>query len=240
MGSKPPPVTSPARRTALRVLAAAGTVVIARQALAQQDSPAAAAPACVLTPEQTEGPYFVDERLERADIRTDPSDGSVRAGTPLALALRISALGDARCRPMGGAIVDVWHCDAAGAYSDANDANLRTRGAKFLRGYQVTDREGRVRFMTIYPGAYRGRAVHIHFKVRAPGSAKTQFTSQLYFDDALTDRVHAADPYRRGMGRRTRNDEDGLFRAGGRSLLLDALPATQGYVAEYDVGVRFG
>ena len=225
MGSKPPPVTSPARRTALRVLAAAGTVVITRQALAQQDSPAAAAPACVLTPEQTEGPYFVDERLERADIRTDPSDGSVRAGTPLALALRISALGDARCRPMGGAIVDVWHCDAAGAYSDANDANLRTRGAKFLRGYQVTDREGRV---------------HIHFKVRAPGSAKTQFTSQLYFDDALTDRVHAADPYRRGMGRRTRNDEDGLFRAGGRSLLLDALPATQGYVAEYDVGVRFG
>jgi protocatechuate 3,4-dioxygenase beta subunit len=240
MTSKPPPVTSPARRTAVRVLAAASAALVAREALAQPDSSAAATPACALTPGQTEGPYFVDERLERADIRTDPSDGSLREGTPLALALRISALRDAGCRPVHGVIVDVWHCDATGAYSDASDASLNTRGAKFLRGYQVTDREGRVRFMTIYPGAYRGRAVHIHFKVRTPGSAKMQFTSQLYFDDALTDRVHAAQPYTRGIRRRTRNDEDGLFRASGRSLLLDAVPATQGYVAAYEVGLRFG
>ena len=55
--------------------------------------------------------------------------------------------------PLRGAIVDIWHCDAAGIYSDADDTRFSTRGAKFLRGYQVTDANGRVRFTTIYPGA---------------------------------------------------------------------------------------
>ncbi len=142
-------------------------------------------PACVARPALTEGPYFVDEMLNRSDIRSDPSDGSVRQGALLALTFRVSQLTNA-CAPLGGASVDVWHCDAAGVYSDVSDPGFSTVGKKFLRGYQVTDSSGVARFTTIYPGWYQGRAVHIHFKIRShTGSgAAYEFTSQLFFDDS--------------------------------------------------------
>jgi protocatechuate 3,4-dioxygenase beta subunit len=228
-------VPSQRRRAALRALAASAAALAAAPAFAQHDAFDNRPPACVLTPAQAEGPYFVDERLDRADIRSDPVDGSVRPGVPLVLALRLSALTGRGCAPLPGAIVDVWHCDATGLYSDEDGAGLRTKGTKFLRGYQLSDANGIVRFTTIYPGAYRGRAVHIHFKVR---TRRDEFTSQLYFDDALTDRVHAATPYAGAPGRRTRNAEDGLFRMGGRALILDARDAGAGYVGAYDVGLR--
>ena len=218
-------------RRALLAFGAASASLAAARALAQ------AMPACVLTPAQTEGPYFVDERLDRSDIRVDPADGSTKPGALLALQLRVSSVDGSRCAPLAGARVDVWHCDAAGVYSDLADARGAPRASKFLRGYQVTDAQGRVRFTTIYPGAYVGRAVHIHFKVRTagPGTAG-EFTSQLYFDDALTDRVHAQAPY---PGTRTmRNERDGLYRAGGRQLMLDVVPAGEGYAASYDIGAR--
>jgi protocatechuate 3,4-dioxygenase beta subunit len=222
---------SVSRRSALRAVAAAGAALAG--ATLRVPVRAEEAPRCVLTPAQTEGPYFVDERLERADLRRDPADGSVKPGALLALALRVLALDGTACAPLAGAIVDIWHCDAVGVYSDVDDPRFATRGAKFLRGYQVTDGNGRVRFTTIYPGAYPGRAVHIHFKVRTRAA---EFTSQLYFDDALTDRVHAQPPYT--GSRRTRNARDGLYRAGGKILELDVVPAAQGYAAAYDVGVR--
>ncbi|HXU66321.1 MAG TPA: intradiol ring-cleavage dioxygenase [Casimicrobiaceae bacterium] len=224
------------RRHTMRVLAASGVALVARTASAQRET---ALPACVLTPAQTEGPFFVDERLERADIRSDPTDGSIRQGVPLLLALRIVAVTGRDCQPARDAIVDVWHCDAAGIYSDADGMGLRTRGSKFLRGYQVSDASGEVRFTTIYPGAYRGRAVHVHFKVRTnTGARRDEFTSQLYFDDALTDRVHAAAPYAASIRQRTRNVQDGLFRMNGRALILDARPAAEGYASAFDVGLR--
>ncbi|HEX6137101.1 MAG TPA: intradiol ring-cleavage dioxygenase [Casimicrobiaceae bacterium] len=226
------------RRAALAAFGATGAVLLAARSFAQvarSDPP----PACVLTPAQTEGPYFVDERLDRADIRSDPKDGSARPGALLALQLRVSAVEGARCAPVAGAIVDIWHCDAAGVYSDADDMGFRTRGSKFLRGYQMTDASGRVRFTTIYPGAYPGRAVHIHFKVRAHAAGRpSEFTSQLYFDDALTDRVHGQAPYAGRGERRTRNDRDGLYRRGGRELQLDVVSTGEGYAASYDVGIR--
>jgi protocatechuate 3,4-dioxygenase beta subunit len=242
MDTKPKPMkTMPlipwrGRRAAMRAFAG-GAALVAGRALAQRDDIAARAPACVLTPQQTEGPYFVDERLERVDIRSDPASGTVRAGVPLALSIRISTIRGNRCEPLRGAIVDVWHCDAGGVYSDVDDPSLRTKGTAFLRGYQLSDANGQVRFMTIYPGAYRGRAVHIHFKVRTnSGSGVREFTSQLYFDDVLTDRVHERPPYA-GL-RRTRNADDGLFRAGGRALILDARHDGEGYAGAYDVGLR--
>ena len=162
-------------------------------------SGAQALPSCIVTPQQTEGPFFTDARLNRSDIRSDPTDNSVRDGVPLALTLRVSSVGVGGCFPLAGAMVDVWHCDAAGAYSDADGA---TAGKRFLRGYQLTDAGGAARFTTIYPGWYPGRAVHIHLKVRvnAGPALGHEFTSQLYFNEAVTDRVHARAPYSaRGM-----------------------------------------
>ncbi len=226
------------RRVALRALGGAGAwLASGARAQVTPRGGASGVPACLLTPAQTEGPYFVDERLERSDIRADPASGSVKAGALLTLDLAIVAVDGGRCVPAAGAIVDVWHCDAAGIYSDANDMTFSTRGSKFLRGYQVTDADGRVRFTTIYPGAYPGRAVHIHFKVRTRPHG--EFTSQLYFDDALTDRVHANAPYAGAVdGARTRNPRDGLYRRGGRELQLEVVSDGNGYRARYEVGLR--
>ena len=233
--------SSPARRHLLAAAGGAAALFLSGASRTQAPRVDAPAPACVLTPAQTEGPYFVDERLRRSDIRLDPGDGSLRPGALLALTLRVASVDGNGCVPLAGAIVDIWHCDAKGVYSDAHDMRLSTRGSKFLRGYQVTDGDGRVRFTTIYPGAYPGRAVHIHFKVRANArNAPREFTSQLYFDDALTDRVHARDPYAGAGERRTRNARDGLYRQGGPALQLALVETAEGYAATYDVGVRGG
>ena len=230
---------SSGRRHMLATLAGVGAVVVARPALAQVPGTGAPAASCVLTPAQTEGPYFVDERLARSDIRVDPGDGTTRPGALLALQLRILVVDGRGCRPVGGATVDVWHCDAQGVYSDAGEQRTDSRGSKFLRGYQATDAAGRVRFVTIYPGAYPGRAVHIHFKVRTKmGGTPREFTSQLYFDDALTDRVHARPPYAGAGERRTRNARDGLYRDGGPALQLPVVEAADGYAAMYDIAIR--
>jgi len=196
-------------------------------------------PACVVRPQQTEGPYFVEERLNRADIRSDPATGEVRSGAQLQLAFAVSTLRGGACTPLPGAVVDVWHCDALGAYSDVRDPGGSTVGQKFLRGAQTTDAAGLARFTTIYPGAYAGRAVHVHFKVRTGAAAARghEFTSQIYFDDALTDQVHALEPYARRGRQRLRNDGDGLFRSGGRQLLASVTRGGQGYATTFELAL---
>jgi protocatechuate 3,4-dioxygenase beta subunit len=198
-------------------------------------------PSCVVRPEQTEGPYFVDERLHRSDIRSDPTDGRVSPGTPLALTLLVSRLNAGDCEPLAGAQVDIWHCDALGVYSDVQDPDFTTIGQKFLRGYQVTDARGEARFVTVYPGWYPGRTVHIHFKIRTAPVAKRsfEFTSQLYFDDELTDRVHAAPPYAAKGPRIARNQHDWIFRRGGDRLMLDTTSTADGYAATFPIGLQF-
>ena len=189
------------RRDAIALLGLAGAGVLTPPALAS----------CIVRPEQTEGPFFDDHMPQRSDIRAG------KPGVPLQLTLNISQLTNGACAPLAGAIVDLWHCDADGAYSDAT----------FLRGYQRTDASGAVKFTTIYPGWYSGRTVHIHFKIRGSGY---QFASQLYFDDAITDRVHARPVYARRGPRRVRNERDGIYRDGGDQLLL-ALAETNGAFA---------
>jgi hypothetical protein len=151
---------------------------------------ASASSSCVLTPAQTEGPFFVDERLQRVDLRVDP-----RACIPI---------------------------------------RATRRGRSSCGGFQRTDGTGMVHFETIYPGAYPGRAVHVHFKVRRQDGR--ELTSQLYFDDALTDRVQAHVPYTNA--RRTRNGDDYIYRRGGRDLTLDVVARGDGFAANYDTGVR--
>jgi protocatechuate 3,4-dioxygenase beta subunit len=196
-------------------------------------------PACVARPEQTEGPYFVDEMLDRSDIRANTSDGAMSEGTRLDLEFRVSQVNGSACAPLAGAIVDVWHCDAAGVYSDVSDPGFNTSGRDFLRGFQTTDASGIARFVTIYPGWYQGRTVHVHFKIRTdPGSQSGhEFTTQLYFDDALTDEVHALAPYAAKGVRTLRNDGDGIYRNGGSQLLLDLAPTSEGYGGTFEIGL---
>jgi protocatechuate 3,4-dioxygenase beta subunit len=226
------------RREALALLGAGGAAMLV---VGVRRPAAAAAPApCVARPALTEGPYFVDAKLDRSDIRSDPADGTVRPGAPLQLTWRVSRLTAGSCAPLAGAMVDLWHCDAAGVYSDVSDPGGSTVGRKFLRGYQVTDGEGLARFTTIYPGWYPGRAVHIHFKVRtaAPGGRAHDFTSQVFFDDALSERVFAQPPYAARGRRRVTNAQDGIYRRAGAQLTLVVTPAAPGHAASFDLALQ--
>jgi protocatechuate 3,4-dioxygenase beta subunit len=200
---------------------------------------------CVLTPAETEGPYFIDHQLERSDVRTDPVDTSPRPGVALKLTMAIRRLANAGCLPVAGACVDLWHADAFGRYSGIAGAADHSR---YLRGYQRTDEAGEVVFTTIVPGWYPGRTVHIHFKVRpdAADSRRYEFTSQLYFDDALLDTIYRSAPYAARGPRNVRNEADGIFtepvahdeaRGNGTELLLALQPADGGYAARFDVAL---
>ncbi len=199
---------------------------------------AVAVPSCIVRPALTEGPFFVDERLNRTDIRTDPSDNSVVAGVPLAVTFRVASIASNACNALGGATVDLWQCDAIGRYSDVHDGRTDLRGKKFLRGYQITDAGGRAHFMTIYPGWYPGRAAHIHFKIRTVSSGRTaDFTSQLFFDESVNEEVYANAPYNR-PGNRTRNTGDGIFQQSGGKLLVPVTRTATGYAATFDIGLQ--
>ncbi len=224
------------RRQALALLGASGAALLsARRAHAANGS----LPACVVRPRQTEGPFFVDGDLERTDLRIDLRTGAVKAGTPLRLAFRVSRVGVSACAPLAGAEVHVWHCDADGHYSSVRDQRTPNAGQAFLRGFQRTDADGTARFVTIYPGWYPGRAVHLHFKIRTATAARAaEFSSQLYFDDALSERVYGAPPYATRGRPELANADDFLFRDGGRQLLLDVTPQSEGYAAVFDIGLQ--
>jgi protocatechuate 3,4-dioxygenase beta subunit len=204
-------------------------------------SPSPATTGCVVKPQLTEGPYFVDEGLNRADIRTDPTSGTARPGTPLRIAFQVSRSSGGTCSALAGAQVDVWHCDALGTYSDVRDGGFNTVGLKYLRGYQVTDASGLASFTTIYPGWYSGRAVHVHFKIRTSPAASSgyEFTSQLFFDEALTDAVHAQSPYSQKGRRNTLNASDGIYRGGGSQLVLPTAAEGSGYGAAFALALQF-
>lgn len=252
-GTLPPtPPRGPSRRTMLRTGMALSPVILlgatgARALLRaiRGSAPAAAAgaaqaiPGCVVTPQLTQGPYFVDEKLFRFDIRSDPATGEVKEGAPLRLAFRVSDVTGGTCTALAGAVVDVWHCDALGVYSDSVDPGFNTRGQQWLRGAQYTDDTGYAEFLTVYPGWYQGRAVHIHFKVRTDPASETgyEFTSQLFFDEALTDVVHAGLPYAAKGQRTLLNDGDSIFRQSGGQLTLQTTAEGDGYAATFDVGV---
>ena len=197
----------PTRR---RVLGVLGGAAIGVPAFTHTPLWGQAACTVISSPSLTEGPYFVDEDLNRRDIRFDV-DGSIQPGLPLSLAINVSQLVDCNQTPLTGAYVDIWHCNAAGIYSDVAAQNAT--GRTFLRGYQPTDRHGNVYFLTIYPGWYQGRAVHIHVKVRTFNGASEsyEFTSQFFMDEAFTDEVYRLGPYNTRTARDTRNSNDGIY-----------------------------
>ena len=223
----PGALASPSPTTAAQQTGAPTTIAAA--------TPTAAAttlPSCIVRPALTEGPFFVDEKLNRSDIRSDPSTGVVRPGAVLTLNFLVWRVSGEICAALGGAVVDVWQCDALGVYSDVGSAS----GQKFLRGFQTTDASGSAKFTTIYPGWYQSRAVHIHFKIRPTSSS--EFTSQLFFDDALSTQVFAQAPYsQKGTQGITRNSSDGIYQQSGGKLLLSVTKTGDTYAANFDIGL---
>jgi protocatechuate 3,4-dioxygenase beta subunit len=182
--------------------------------------------ACVLTPELTEGPFYVAGERARRDI----TEG--RPGMPLLL--RLTVVDASTCKPVAGAAADVWHCDALGVYSGAIAGNT---GTNFLRGIQRTNGKGTATFETIYPGWYPGRAVHIHVKVQVGGNVV--HTGQLFFPAGVTDAVYRKTPYRRhGTRPDTSNAADAIYRNGGSRGLLTLRRRGSGYAASITMGVH--
>ncbi|HEX7255662.1 MAG TPA: intradiol ring-cleavage dioxygenase [Gaiellaceae bacterium] len=179
-------------------------------------------PDCVLTPELTEGPYYLDLDLMRSDI----TEG--RPGLPYDLDVKVVDADS--CEPIEDAAVDVWHCDAEGVYS-----GVQGDDGTFLRGVQLTDASGDASFRTVFPGWYTGRAVHIHLKVIQGGQT---WTGQLFFDDATLDRVYALDPYSSRGPADTSNSSDGIFGQSGGSTVVATDVAADLAAGQVTVGVE--
>jgi protocatechuate 3,4-dioxygenase beta subunit len=181
---------------------------------------------CVLTPEMTEGPYFIAGEKVRRNI----TDG--HPGTPLVL--RLMVVDASTCKPVKGAAVHIWHADAAGNYSGFGAGSA---SRTFMRGIQRTDANGVAIFRTVYPGWYQGRTVHVHVKVHLRG--RVVHTGQLFFSDALTDRVYRKAPYNKRPNRGTRNANDSIFVNGGRrSMLALSRRTAGGYLGKITMGVH--
>jgi protocatechuate 3,4-dioxygenase beta subunit len=198
--------------------------------------------ACTLTKATIAGPTWFDAH----DVRSDIRDG--RPGVPLELAFRV--VRQPSCAPLANAVVDLWQCDAQGVYSGFAGArpgnggqpggrdrygdkeSAATDADRWLRGTQVTGPDGVVTFRTIYPGWYPTRTAHLHLKVHL--SEHTVLTTQLFFDDAVTDSVYRLDPYRQHAGRDTRNPTDPFYSS---SALMTTKPAAGGWLAALTLGV---
>jgi protocatechuate 3,4-dioxygenase beta subunit len=236
------------RRSLLATLGSAGLGVAAVGAVAVGgDTPAAAAPrngtpagaaalkngttrpSCILSPEEMTGPYYLDVDKLRQSIAED------RVGIPLELNFLI--VDSVSCRPLRGVAVDIWHCDAAGLYSgytgysgpglppmDENGHATPTDDTTFLRGVQVTNRLGAVRFRTVYPGWYWGRGLHLHIKTIVDASVRPDditgghvaHTGQLYFPQSVNDQVAAEEPYASNDTPRLSNEEDFFYTLDGK------------------------
>lgn len=179
---------------------------------------------CILQPEVTQGPYYVDGELIRENITEQ------QAGVPLYLDIQF--LDTASCEPVTAVYVDLWHCNATGVYSgvaasgngNANDtSNLN---ATFLRGLQQTDVNGVVQFESIVPGHYTGRTNHIHIISHAMsnttirtngtilgsnGTTHASHVGQLFFDQELLSLVEATEPYVSNTQDQTQNSEDSIL-----------------------------
>jgi len=197
-GASDATTTRPSRAASTTTTTVSGAVAVAALTPADFD----AVGTCRLLPEKTAGPFPLDRQFDRRDITENVP------GRPLRLGLRVV---DAHCAPVPDAAVEIWHCDATGDYSafrDNGGGKDAAAGTTFLRGTQSATREGIVEFATVYPGWYRGRAVHIHLRVHHDDA--TVLTSQLFFPDDYTDAVYASAPYAPFGTPDTRNADDSI------------------------------
>lgn len=234
------------RRGALRALGGAGVVAligcgggaVGTSTSTGTGTGSASGASCVLTPEETVGPYFVDEKLNRSDLTTNTTDANVLNGIPLALTLTIMNYNGSVCSKLAGALVDLWQADAGGVYSD--EASENTIGQTYLRGYQITDASGVVDFKTIIPGWYSGRTVHIHVMIRTTtttGATAFEFTTQLFFDQTVIDAIFTTVPPYSARGvPDTTNGADNIYESATQLTLQTA--SGGGYTAAITLGVQ--
>lgn len=239
-------IATGATAATLAVGAAAPEAPTADTANTVESAPVAAAAVCTLTKEMTEGPYYLDGALVRADITES------KPGVPLKLALTV--VDDDTCAPLANALVEIWHCDALGEYSGfvGNNGHSEPDDGSFLRGGVLTNSSGVANLTTIYPGWYRGRCIHIHLKVHtgvtltSDGSftgGRELHTGQLFFNETITTAVAKISPYSTNTVTRTTLAQDSIYDDGGAAsglLTLTALGSTaaSGYTGTLTVGVE--
>jgi protocatechuate 3,4-dioxygenase beta subunit len=192
---------------------------------------------CTATPEETSGPYPYDLSADSAIYRTDITEG--KTGIPLSLTLTVVNT-NADCAVLTNTRVDIWHCDKDGYYSEYDEPGyLGTQdntGKTFLRGIQLTDTNGQVKFTTIYPGWYTGRVTHIHVEIFVNSVLK--LTTQLAFPDSLNTTVYSTSLYSAHGQNSTTNSNDQVFSDGYSTELVTITgDTTNGYTATFKVGV---
>ena len=258
------------RRQAMRAAGAAGSAYLLLPAWLDQlggSATAQAAARCAtLTPELTEGPYWVNTMLRRADVRANTTTaktlpGVAQRGVPLKLTINVLDASNA-CKPLNGVAVDIWHANAHGLYSDETSQQAGggstggdTAGQNFLRGYQITGEDagpngsavaGQVGFTTIWPGWYTGRAIHIHVRVRklsSSGATIAGYTTQIFFSDADNDKVLTrAAPYRARVPQKdptTDENDTVLQRADDATNIVSVTgSASKGFAATFNVMLK--
>ena len=225
---------------ALGTLGLGGVLGATRLGSGGADAEAAtAAASCVLTPEVTEGPYWIENGLTRRDIRAG------RPGLPLEIVFTVENA--KTCNPIANADVEIWHCDAGGVYSGYESQSQGGSGApgqppggtpptgpptgappaagggghqtptddkRYLRGHQKSDADGKVSFLTVFPGWYRGRTPHVHLKVHVGGSVV--HTGQVFFNEATTAAVYKRAPYKSHGQPDTSHAADTIYAAAGK------------------------
>ncbi|GAA4409298.1 hypothetical protein GCM10023187_32370 [Nibrella viscosa] len=168
---------------------------------------------CTVTPTETEGPFptKVPANFVRKDIRDD------RRGIPMTMNITIKSAGNG-CAALAGALVDVWHCDKDGYYSEYGGTGMQSANftnVDFLRGRQTTDANGLVSFTTIFPGWYSGRTTHIHVHIYN-ASGKSLLVTQIAFPYDITNLVYTTGQsygYTKGA-QDTKNERDNVFSDG--------------------------
>jgi protocatechuate 3,4-dioxygenase beta subunit len=197
---------------------------------------------CVLTPEVTEGPYWIDNKLTRYDVREG------RPGLPLVL--RFAIVNAKTCKPIRNADVEIWHADASGEYSGFDSGSSgggpgfgggpQTK-TRYLRGHQRSDARGYASFLTVFPGWYRGRTPHVHMKVHVGSADRVVHTGQVFFNEAIEASVYRSGAYASRGQPDTPHARDSIFAEAGGSRAVVKLGrrpgGARGYLGKIMIGV---
>jgi protocatechuate 3,4-dioxygenase beta subunit len=166
---------------------------------------------CTVAPTETEGPF--PTKVPASYVRSNIVDG--KTGHPMTVKIAIKNANNS-CAVLSGALVDIWHCDAEGNYSEYGGTGMQAtnyQSVHFLRGRQITDANGLVTFTSIFPGWYSGRATHIHVHIYSANGTSLKVT-QIAFPEGTGSAVAAVNGYAKGLSGYTYNASDNVFSDG--------------------------